>query len=709
MWYQIMTAKNQIKGAISRLMILLLSIASHVSLGQASDDAYRVDTAQVVVKARATEDGVIRLRWAVTTPRAWRKCNGYGYHLTRYTILRDGKELPHPIAIDFGVIMPEPLSEWEEIVQTNDNAAIIAQSLYGESFYVAGAKNLGTIVNLSQEQQQRFTWALYAADQDFEAALMGGLGYVDENAKPNEKYLYRVSAAVPQDLLPIKKSSVYVGSKDYEPLPKPLGVVAIFSDSQTELSWDYQIYKELYNSYFIERSADGEIFERLNDLPMTGLNNSGEREVKRLFYLDSIQNNETYYYRVVGRTYFGEESEPSEIVMGHAEATLKFVPRITYKYYQDENSIKLQWEFDEQGNELIHGFELNRSDQIDGKYERVMQDIAPHLREIRYDSLLPTNYMTITAVGKQGGNRVSAPVLVQPVDSIPPVKPVGLTGEIDSTGIVTLQWASNTEKDMLGYRVYRGNNKNEEYSQITVSPHQDTIYYDTVGVKNLNSKVYYQVIAVDQRFNMSDPSVKLEVKKPDFIPPTQPVIRSYEIKDGAVQLTWIPSSSIDVVTHELYRRESGYADWLLQHSSNTDEENTQTDWKDTDIKEGRRYQYTLIAIDESGLESEPAPPLAVTIPKTSMKPAVDRLGSYIDKKNGYIEIFWKAYKQPYVSVLEIYKGVGEEPVSLLKHVAADTRRVVDEKTKANNTYTYMIRAVFKDGSFSETAQINVKF
>jgi len=92
-----------------------------------------------------------------------------------------------------------------------------------------------------------------------------------------------------------------------------------------------------------------------------------------------------------------------------------------------------------------------------------------------------------------------------------------------------------------------------------------------------------------------------------------------------------------------------------------------------------------------------------------LKPPVSRLGSYKDKKNGYIELYWKAYDQPYVSTLEVYKGINGASVSLLRHVSEDTKRIVDEKAKPNNTYVYMVRAVFKDGSVSETAQIEVKF
>ncbi len=173
----------------------------------------------------------------------------------------------------------------------------------------------------------------------------------------------------------------------------------------------------------------------------------------------------------------------------------------------------LEWEFLKEGNKFIKGFELNKSNKVDGNYKTVIKNIPVKTRKIQYDKLDPTNYFTITAIGKQGNSRTSYPVLVQPVDSIPPVKPVGLEGKVDSLGVVTLKWKANIEPDMLGYRVFKGNNKNEEYSQITVKPHVATTFYDSVSVKSLNNKVYYKIVAVDKRFNMSKYSASFNLKK----------------------------------------------------------------------------------------------------------------------------------------------------------------------------------------------------
>ena len=42
---------------------------------------------------------------------------------------------------------------------------------------------------------------------------------------------------------------------------------------------------------------------------------------------------------------------------------------------------------------------------------------------------------------------------MQLYDETPPAVPVKLTGKIDSTGIVRLEWKANTKKDLGGYHV----------------------------------------------------------------------------------------------------------------------------------------------------------------------------------------------------------------------------------------------------------------
>lgn len=147
------------------------------------------------LKADSKKDH-ISLRWAVDEPLAWQKANKTGFQLKRYVLMRDGKLLEKPEEKDLGVFLPAKEQEWMKIVEKNDNAAIVAQSLFGETFEVEMGEKQGKlegVVNKSQEVDQRFAYALMAADLDFEVAKLAGWGYIDREVKANERYLYTVS------------------------------------------------------------------------------------------------------------------------------------------------------------------------------------------------------------------------------------------------------------------------------------------------------------------------------------------------------------------------------------------------------------------------------------------------------------------------------------------------------------------------------------
>ena len=143
----------------------------------------------------------------------------------------------------------------------------------------------------------------------------------------------------------------------------------------------------------------------------------------------------------------------------------------------------------------------------------VIKDILPDKRSITYDKLNASNYFTITAVARDGASRVSFPVLVQPLDSLPPAVPSGLKAVIDSNGVVKLSWDANHESDLQGYKVFRALKKDEEAVPLVDSVWFTTSYSDKLSLKTLNKKAYYGVASVDKRFNQSLTSALIEVKE----------------------------------------------------------------------------------------------------------------------------------------------------------------------------------------------------
>jgi len=695
---------------------LLMSLVLMIGLLYTPASAQRKKangTNALYIKGTANKNGIL-LRWAVDNPVAWKLTNQYGFELVRYTVLRDGQVLktPERKVLNTTPVKAQPLDAWESIVKNDQYAAIIAQAIYGKDFEVSGNtgnKGVAAIVSQSAEQEQRFAFSLYAADNSFPAAKMAGWGWEDNTARASEKYLYRIYSLAPQHKLKIDTGGVYIGMNDYEQLPKPGDVGAVFGDKSVMLSWEHEAYKAYYNSWIVEKSVDkGLNYKRATDLPVTNINEKDNKPSPRIYYMDSLPDNETtVLYRVRGISPFGEVGPPSEPASGKGKHLLKYVPNIRSNSIDEKGVATITWEFDEAGNKFIKGFRLNQAPTASGPYKVVLDNIAPENRSLVFANLSATNYFTLSAVAKDGATTTSFPVLVQPVDSIPPAAPTGLSAMIDSNGIVTLKWDKNKESDLLGYAIFRGNNPGEEMSALTDSVYRNNMYRDSVVVKSLNKKVYYAVKALDHRYNQSPFSAILEAKKPDIVPPAAPIFTGYSVKNDTVYLAWARSADEDVADHLLYRKAG------LDKSTKWDLISHVTakgvyGYSDADIIGGTTYSYVITAKDSSGLESVPVQPVTVKVPVTPSASRIKGFNAYADRDQRNIRISWGAVN-PKAIEYQLYKAEKDQPVSLWKVVNGDAKSIIDEQVKINTIYKYGIRVVSAGGAMGQYQEIEVKY
>jgi hypothetical protein len=689
------------------LLILTIALSAYTSVAQ--------DSAQINVRFRVQRNAVL-LRWAASTPAAWVRINKSGVNIVRYTIVRDSIVLPQPEEkiLNATPVKARPLNEWENIAQTNDYAAIIAQALYGEAFELSGGdeKGIARIVNMAQEAEQRFTFSLYAADQNFEAACMAGWGWSDTDVRQNERYLYRIIPDMQEDTVPhIAMGIAFAAMDEYEPLPKPIELTAVFDNKSVMLVWDYGTFNDIYNSYFVEKSTDGKNFKRLEGIPVTHLNSREDKAFQRMYFTDSLPNNsETCHYRVAGITAFGETGPPSEPVSGKGRELLPYVPYINRAETNNSGDLEIEWEFDRQGESFIKGFELNRSDNSGNGYTVVMKDVEPDKRRLLFDKdkLHASNYFIITAISREGEPRKSFPVFVQPIDSIPPSIPESLRGVIDSAGIVTLSWNKNIEQDLLGYKIYRTFLKNDEAIPLFDLALRDTVYKDTVDVYNLNRKVYYTLSSVDLRYNQSDLSPALELEKPDMIPPSSPVISGYRVRNDGIEIQWENSTDIDVTQHRVWRREKNdeYIPTLLLKSIT---DSAVRNYIDTSAITNVHYVYTVTAMKKNWQESSPSNELtAFTKFQKQQATDLDYFNAVVDKQNKMLKLNWDDKLQN-VQYYELYKGVTDKNISLWKTVQGDKHEVVDDNLSLNTTYLYVIRAILKNGKNTKNKTLKIKY
>jgi len=131
------------------------------------------------------------LRWAVSEPLAWKQANEYGFLIERATIARNDVAVV-PIERQLLTTAPlksQPLEAWSTLANEDQNVAVLAQALFGESFEVTTpGSEMGQFYAASEELEQRFTIALLAAEQSFEAAKMAGWGFEDNSIIAGEKY-----------------------------------------------------------------------------------------------------------------------------------------------------------------------------------------------------------------------------------------------------------------------------------------------------------------------------------------------------------------------------------------------------------------------------------------------------------------------------------------------------------------------------------------
>lgn len=668
------------------------------------------DSAAVFVKARVQKNAVL-LRWAAATPLAWKQTNRSGFRVERYTVVRHKRilDIPEKKILGDSVIRHRPLEEWRKWIDNNDYAGIVAQALFGEDFQLTGedAQGVARIINMAQELEQRFTFSLYAADQDFGVACMAGWGWRDTTVRPGEYYLYRVIPANAADSSRWGMGSVYTSVDEYKPLPQPIGLSALWKDKSVVLMWEYQRLADVYNSYYIEKSTDGVTFFRLPGPPVSNLNNSGEKEARRLIYIDSLPDNTTTcYYRVIGINAFGETGPASEFVSGKGQAELSYVPVIRKAVINEQGALEMEWEFNREGNPLISGFQLQRAETPNGTYITLLDHLLPEERKLTYKNLEESNYLVIKAVALKGKSTVSYPVLIQPLDTLPPAVPRGITGQADTSGLVNLHWEANTEKDLLGYFVYRANRPGEEPVRLFDKARAAASFTDTVSIKTLNAWVYYYVVAVDRRYNQSAFSEVLKLRKPDVIPPLSPLISDYRVDARGIRIVWIPSPDEDVRYHILYRQQKG-KDMVPQVMARMENRKI-TSWQDTAYQPGEQYTYTLFAEDDSGLISPPAPALTVTAPAIRQKGRIiERFDAVVDKEHLLIKLTWTANLKQ-VRNYEIYRREGEQPMSIWKILPGWQTEVMDENIGIGLSYSYMLRALFVEGGNSEVKKLDVK-
>lgn len=459
------------------------------------------------------------------------------------------------------------------------------------------------------------------------------------------------------------------------------------------ISWSTRYVQSFYSAYWVERSEDEKNFKRTTELPYVNVYPENVTDPGIAYKIDSLsENNKTYHYRVIGISPFGETGPPSEIVKGEGMEALGVAPALRRIENINGQSL-LKWEFPREKESAIAGFEIERSRNTDRGYKMISQLLPASERSFQDTKPDGTNYYRVKAVGKGGEKSFSFPVLHQLEDSIPPLQPTGLTGFIDTTGVVTLHWNINKEEDMEGYRVFRSNFKNSEFSQVTNEPVDTVEFREKIPLQNLTREMYYKIQAIDTRFNPSGYSKVIKLIKPDVVPPVAPVIKEWKADKDKLSLSWSPSASKDVSKHNLKVKRLNESNWVVTQSFVASDK---MQYEYTGLKTGS-YEFVIEAIDSSG-NTTPSKTLKAKITGSARK-TIENIKATADRTEKKIILTWKYEEQDAEKIL-IYRADGNNSVTLYKSIPGDAKQFTDEKIVINTGYSYYLKAVFKNGEES---------
>ena len=652
-------------------------------------------------------DSVV-LRWAPSDPLLWRAYNDAGYVIERMEITPKMTTKPVRENLNATPIKPWTLAEWKARARhTDTTAAVAATLLYGKSNIPTfkpdkrGKQNevdLGAAFNQKYDQENRFSMAMLIADNNAFVAQGLGLRFVDKTAQKGKTYLYSIHALTNPSMVKSDSAAVLIKTNQSQadvPMPE---IRYEELDRKVSFRWNRSFSDAYFSAYYIERSDDGgKTYKRRNSRPFVQPMSTGDKSNDQIVFTDSLQQNyKKYFYRITGITPFGDLGRPSPAipVMG-VDKTAPAPPLKVVAEHLGKRKVKLTWQKATRENDFA-GYMVGRSESMNGPFAPLtMKPLGKETITYTDTTAVPwgTNYYVVSAIDTARNAGISIPAYVTMIDTIAPLKPIGLLGRIDTTGIVHVKWTLGKERDLMGYLVYRANAKDHTFISITRNFIADSTFTDSLALNTLTEKIYYRIVAFDKNRNPSGYSDILELKKPDKVRPVAPVFTTFVVSDTTVRLSWAPSNSADAKGQTLYKRELGGA-WTEVARLSKDS----TRFTDTKIKKQTWYEYSLIASDDDGNYSERSFPLKVRVYDSGMRQKIDGFLAKVSADKKSVGLSWKypARGDYYFLVYRSFNGGGLE---MYQQVAGDKYAFADTQV-LKGTYEYAVKAIYKDGGQS---------
>ncbi|HRE75798.1 MAG TPA: hypothetical protein PK637_12700 [Flavobacteriales bacterium] len=421
--------------------------------------------------------------------------------------LANGKE----VFLNRNKVWDEQDNRWDSLSVKEERILFLRRFLFGEQ----GGSELN---------QMYSGFALLLADTD--PVFADALGLIYElKDRDFERYLLRDKSGKTLAEL----TNAYIRPKH---LPRPEIADAECKHGKVILKWIPQ--RTIFSSWEVQYSSNSSDWKpaTLQSLVPFLDENSGDSS---MYFSDSLRSDSRRYYRIRGKTPFGNFSEYSPLI-----ALECFNDEIVFPVLDLAESsideIKLQIHFPLSADrKKTYQMVLERSDQYSGNWEKLREVFVSDSMMVLKQSKRYAYYrLALQLYNKQ--YVFTDPVLVTLKEDGPPAIPEGISGRIDTLGYVRLNWRKNTESDLRGYRIYSRNSSGDEWVERTQEVNRDTFFVWKSTRQTIERSLEVAIAATDSSWNTSALSQGVLLARPDHIPPVKPVWKEIRYEKDSVFL-----------------------------------------------------------------------------------------------------------------------------------------------------------------------------
>lgn len=376
-------------------------------------------------------------------------------------------------------------------------------------------------------------------------------------------------------------------------LPQVASIRTLPDVSSVAFEWNL-INDPRVDGYYIYRKESGasEVFSRVGKIE----SRFGAHHVDR-----NLKANTTYIYKMV--TYNKATGAISPDSSSVEVRTLSLAPLDFVQAMEGyPRKVKILWR--PHSDPRVVGYVIERDDN--GKWKTIGKTDSRLLVEYLDTGLDDGIEYRYRVMARTHEGALSEPSIVASAKTKPkPPVVSGIVASIDIPRKIELSWDKSYQEDVVSYKIYRAPREKWYYNSHT-EVKGATSYVDEIDSDG--KEYYYKISAIDvdgiESLLQDSPVFGTTLKAP-----ATPVIEYARIENGQVILRWAAMDD-RAVEYVVYKR-----DGLVFAKSEKFVSIKDVNFYDQDINTGKKYRYSVSAIDRHGLESERSEEVILLLPQ----------------------------------------------------------------------------------------------